>query len=97
MIDAIFRELHDVACGLRGRGYPKAAAFVMKHRRFMVTFAELALEGIEIPYTTNRIERLMGEVSKRYKHMWMHWSTRRAEGYPHHYPREIQRNAVRCI
>jgi len=42
----------------------------------MVTFAELALEeDIKIPYTTNRIERLMGEVSKRCKHKWMHWST----------------------
>jgi transposase-like protein len=41
----------------------------------MVTFAELTLEGIEIPYTTNAIERLMGEVSKRCKHKWMHWST----------------------
>jgi len=42
----------------------------------MVTFAELALEGARIPYTTNRIERLMGEISKRCKHRWMHWSTR---------------------
>ena len=41
----------------------------------MVTFAEMALEGVRIPYTTNRIERLMGEVSKRCKHQWMHWST----------------------
>ena len=41
----------------------------------MVTFAEVALEGVRIPYTTNRIERLMGEVSNRCKHQWMHWST----------------------
>jgi transposase-like protein len=41
----------------------------------MVTFAELALEGVSIPYTTNRIERLMDEISKRCKHKWMHWST----------------------
>ena len=61
---------------LRDSGYPKAAAFIEKHARFMITFAELALEGVEIPYTTNRIERLMGEISKRCKHKWMHWSTR---------------------
>ena len=30
---------------------------------------------MRIPYTTNRIERLMGEISKRCKHEWMHWST----------------------
>jgi len=41
----------------------------------MVTFAELALEGVEIPYTTNRVERLMEEISKRCKRRWMHWST----------------------
>ena len=75
-IDWTLRELHEMARELRERGYPKAAALVTKHARFMVTFAELALEGVEIPYTTNRIERLMGEVSKRCKHRWMHWSTR---------------------
>ena len=69
------RELHATAQRLRGRGYPKAADFITKHARFMVTFAELALEGVSIPYTTNRIERLMGEISKRCKHKWMHWST----------------------
>ena len=69
------RELHATAGRLRGRGYSKAADFIMKHARFMVTFAELALEGVSIPYTTNRIERLMGEISKRCKHKWMHWST----------------------
>ena len=74
-IDETLRELREVARGLRVRGYPKAAGFLERNARFMVTFAELALEGVEIPYTTNRIERLMGEVSKRCKHKWMHWST----------------------
>jgi transposase-like protein len=41
----------------------------------MVTFAKLALKNIQIPYTSNVIERLMGEISKRCKHKWMHWST----------------------
>jgi hypothetical protein len=74
-IDWTLRELHATAHRLRERGYPRAAAFITKHARFMVTFAELALEGVRIPYTTNRIERLMGEISKRCKHRWMHWST----------------------
>jgi transposase-like protein len=55
--------------------YPKVAGFLERNARFMVTFAEVALERVRIPYTTNRIERLMGEVSKRCKHQWMHWST----------------------
>jgi len=74
-IDQTLRELHAMAGRLRGRGYSKAGDFIEKHAGFMVTFAELALEGVRIPYTTNRIERLMGEISKRCKHRWMHWST----------------------
>ena len=68
-------ELREVACKLKRRGYPKAAGLLERNARSMVTFAEVALEGVTIPYTTNRIERLMGEVSKRCKHKWMHWST----------------------
>lgn len=75
-IDMTLSDLHGMARRLRDSGYPKASAFIEKHARFMVTFAELALkEGIRIPYTSNDVERLMGEVSKRCKHKWMHWST----------------------
>ena len=74
-IDRTLRELYNIADELEERGYTKASAFIMKNARFMVTFAELALEDVEMPYTTNKIERLMGEVSKRCKHKWMHWST----------------------
>lgn len=74
-IDRTLRELYETADGLEDRGYTRASAFITKNARFMVTFAELALEDLEIPYTTNKIERLMGEVSKRCKHKWMHWST----------------------
>lgn len=75
-IASTLRELREMTCSLRHRGYPKAAEFLTKYSRFMVTFAELILKGVEIPYTTNRIERLMGEISKGCKHKWMHWSTR---------------------
>jgi len=74
-IDEALRALREVACKLRRRGYPKAAGFLERNARFMVIFVEVALEGVRIPYTSNRIERLMGEVSKRCKHRWMHWST----------------------
>jgi len=57
------------------KGYPKTAIFIKSNARFMVTFAKLALKNIRIPYTSNVIERLMGEISKRCKHKWMHWST----------------------
>jgi len=42
-----------------------------------VTFAEAAIEGFEVPWTSNPVERLMGEVSKRCKNQWMRWT---AEG-----------------
>ena len=67
-IDEALRELREIACKLRRRGYPKAAGFLERNAKFIVTFAKVALEGMRIPYTTNRIERLMGEVSKRCKH-----------------------------
>jgi len=41
----------------------------------MVTFAKLAVEDVETPYVTNKIERLMGETSKRCKHKRIHCST----------------------
>ena len=69
------KTLNEMARQLDEDGYSRAGEFLKKNSRFVVTFAELALLGIKIPYTTNRIERLMGEVSKRCKHKWMHWST----------------------
>jgi len=36
-----------------------------------VTFAMLALKEKDIPWTSNIIEQLMGEISKRCKHKWM--------------------------
>jgi len=74
-IDKTLRGLHGIADELEDRGYIKASSFINRNARFMVTFAQLALEEVEIPYTTNKIERLMGEISKRCKHKWMHWST----------------------
>ncbi|MGB9914442.1 MAG: ISH6 family transposase [Candidatus Bathyarchaeales archaeon] len=75
-IDKTLKVLDEMAKSLEGEGYVRAAEFLKKNSRFVVTFAQLALQGAKIPYTTNRIERLMGEVSKRCKHNWMHWSTR---------------------
>jgi len=45
----------------------------------IVTFAEHAVEGSRKPWTSNPVERLMGEVSKRCKNQWMRWT---AEGFP---------------
>jgi len=74
-IDKTLRALNKIARELEKGDHVRAAEFIRKNGKFTVTFAQLALQGITIPYTTNRIERLMGEVSKRCKHKWMHWST----------------------
>jgi hypothetical protein len=34
------------------------------------------MKKISIPITNNLVELLMGEVAKRIKYKWMHWSTR---------------------
>jgi hypothetical protein len=66
----------DLFVQLKEKGYVKAAVFVKSHARFMVTFAKIALTtGKVIPYTSNAVERLMGEISYRCKHKWMSWST----------------------
>jgi hypothetical protein len=66
------KELHEKCCY-------KAAKFIRDYSNSMVTFAKLAVEGIEIPWNSNVIERLMGEISKRIKHKWMRWTTRGLE------------------
>ena len=74
-IESTVKGLMALAENLKLKSYPKTAAFIKSNARFMVTFAKLALKNIQIPYTSNVIERLMGEISKRCKHKWMHWST----------------------
>jgi len=76
-IDITLKKLYGIAKRLKGEGYITAARFIAKNAVLMVTFAKLALEGKIVPYTSNVIERLMGEIAKRCKNRWMHWS---AEG-----------------
>jgi hypothetical protein len=49
----------------------KAAGYLRRWLPSIVTFAEAAIEGFEVPWTSNPVERLMGEVSKRCKNQWM--------------------------
>jgi len=74
-IESTVKGLITLAEDLKKKGYPKTAAFIKSNATFMVTFSKLALKNIRIPYTSNAIERLMGEIAKRCKHKWMHWST----------------------
>lgn len=52
----------------------EAAAYLRQGLPSMLTFAEEALDGVEVRWTSNPVERAMGEVAKRCKRDWMRWS-----------------------
>ena len=62
------KYLHEIGC-------EKTAKFIKKHTNHLVTFAILKTQGKNIPWNSNIIERLMGEIQKRCKHKWMRWTT----------------------
>jgi hypothetical protein len=78
-IEWALRELEVLSEGLFLDGLDVVARFVRNSANYMVTFARLAMSGVSVPWTNNLVERLMGEVAKRIKHKWMHWSTRGLE------------------
>lgn len=67
-IKATTEELNCLTDKLMSLNFYGAAEFIRKNSVLMVTFARLAVQGRK--YTSNMIERLMGEVSKRCKHKW---------------------------
>jgi len=68
------REIRALAAELHKPGYHTAATFLDENVDAIVLFARYVPEGLDVPWSTNLIERLMGEISKRVKHKWMHWS-----------------------
>jgi hypothetical protein len=60
-------------------GCRKTAKFIKEYSNSMVVFAKFAMNGIRVPWNSNIIERLMGEISKRTKHKWMKWTTKGLE------------------
>lgn len=72
-------ELEKLSRELLEAGLLAVASFIKNAANYMVTFARLAMKGISIPFTNNLIERLMGEIAKRIKNKWTHWSTRGLE------------------
>ncbi len=78
-IDLTVDTLKKLAGRLRKLGCAKAAEFIRRVSNTAVTFARLAVEGRMVPWNSNIIERLMGEISKRCKHRWMRWTTKGLE------------------
>ena len=48
-------------------GFWRVSRFFRKHKKSILLFAYKKLEGISIPWHNNRMERKMGEISKRRK------------------------------
>jgi len=78
-INYMVDELKDQAEELLKLGCFKAASFIRDYSNTTVTFAILAVKGRKVPWNSNLIERLMGEISKRTKHKWMRWTTKGLE------------------
>jgi transposase-like protein len=72
-------KLEELSGELIEDGLETVARFIRNAANYLVTFAKIALKETCIPITNNLIERLMGEVAKRIKHKWMHWSTKGLE------------------
>ena len=78
-INKVVDSLESLANRLKNMGCPGSAKFLNTFSNTLVTFARLSINGIDIPWNSNMIERLMGEISKRVKHKWMRWTTRGLE------------------
>jgi len=78
-INQIVDGMESLANRLNDMGCYRSAAFLNTYSNTLVTFARLSINGIDIPWNSNMIERLMGEISKRVKHKWMRWTTRGLE------------------
>ncbi|ELY62305.1 ISH6 family transposase, partial [Natronococcus jeotgali] len=70
-------RIEKTAWQLSQYGSRKAAGYLRRWLPSILTFAEKAIEGVEVPWTSNPVERAMGEVAKRCKNQWMRWT---AEG-----------------
>ena len=73
-VTVTLKELNRLATSLKKRGYRSTYRFIKNSANYMVTYAKLALKAQQIPCDINRMERLMGEIAKRCKNRWAHWS-----------------------
>ena len=78
-VEKTLADLKQLAKELVEEGLTGAAKFIRNSANYMITFARLAIKQVHTPYTNNLIERFMGEIAKRIKNKWMHWSTQGLE------------------
>ena len=73
------RRIHILADELISKNLEQGGFFLKRNIDYFTTAAEMAILGIEVPWTTNGIERLMKEIGKRTKKKSMHWSEKGLE------------------
>jgi len=78
-INKTVNELKKMSKELWKLGCRKTATFIKEYSNNMVVFAKFAVKGRRVPWNSNIIERLMGEIAKRTKHKWMRWTTKGLE------------------
>ena len=78
-INTTVDELKKMSKKLWKLGCRKTAIFIRECSNNMVVFAKFAVNGRKVPWNSNIIERLMGEIAKRTKHKWMRWTTKGLE------------------
>ena len=66
--------LNEFAEEMESKGYWRVSRFFKRHIKNFLLFAYKKVEGINIPWHNNRMERKIGEVAKRMKNKWMKWS-----------------------
>jgi len=78
-IEEVEKALNEFVEEMDSNGFWRVSRFFRKHMKSILLFAYKKLEGMSIPWHNNRMERKMGEISKRMKNKWMKWSDRGAE------------------
>lgn len=78
-VKTTLKGLKDLANKVSKLGCWRTSKFIKSSANYMVTYALLMIKGTKIPWNSNTIERLMGEIAKRVKNKWMHWSTKGLE------------------
>lgn len=73
-IDLTKSRLEKTIAQIDQSGSNRAAAYLRNWESSILTFATAAVDGEVVPWTSNPVERSMGEIAKRCKNQWMSWT-----------------------
>jgi Uncharacterised protein family (UPF0236) len=74
-VRATLAELEALAERLEQAACPRSARAIRREAKALVVFAEVAVHGIDMPATSNGIERVMGMIADRCKRKWARWGS----------------------